>query len=63
MPAEATATAYAAGFLLATALLHGAGVALGFLIGRIGDNLGRQGYRLGGALVALTGVVLLAATV
>jgi len=60
MPAGAGATAYAAGFLLATALLHAGGITLGFLIGRIGGSAGRYGYRLGGALVALAGVAILA---
>jgi urease accessory protein len=50
--------AYAAGFLLATALLHLAGIALGCAIGRIAD--GRTTYRLGGSLVALAGLAILA---
>jgi hypothetical protein len=31
-----------------------------FAIGRIGDDLGRTAYRLGGALIALAGVAILA---
>jgi urease accessory protein len=45
--------------MLATALLHVAGIALGFLIGRIGVAYGRLAYQLGGGLVALAGVGIL----
>ena len=57
MPLDASGSAYAAGFLLATALLHAAGIALGFAIGRIAH--GRAAYQLGGSLVALAGVAIL----
>ena len=60
MPQDAAGAVYAAGFVLATALLHAGGIALGFAIGRIGDALGRTAYRLGGALIALAGVAILA---
>jgi urease accessory protein len=59
MPLDASGGAYAAGFMLATALLHVAGIALGFLIGRIGDAYGRLAYGLGGGVVALAGVGIL----
>jgi urease accessory protein len=57
MALNAAGGAYAAGFLLATALLHLAGIALGCAIGRIAD--GRAAYRLGGSLVALAGLAIL----
>ena len=57
MPLDASGGTYAAGFLLATALLHAAGIALGFAIGRIAH--GRAAYQLGGSLVALAGVAIL----
>jgi len=57
MPLDASAGAYAAGFMLATALLHTAGIALGLAIGRIAH--GRAAYQLGGSLVALAGVAIL----
>ena len=57
MALDAVAGAYALGFMLATALLHVAGIALGCAIGRIAD--GRTAYRLGGALVALAGLAIL----
>jgi urease accessory protein len=59
MPNAASAPAYAVGFMLATALLHMIGIALGILIGRIGAAGGRLAFRLTGGLVALAGVVLL----
>jgi urease accessory protein len=59
MPLDASGSAYGAGFVLATALLHVAGIALGVAIGRIGDAYGRAAYRLGGAFVVLAGVALL----
>jgi urease accessory protein len=60
MPLDAGSIAYGAGFLLASALLIAAGIALGAAIGRIGDAYGRTVYRLGGSLVALVGVAVLA---
>lgn len=60
MPLDAGSIAYGAGFLLASALLIAAGLALGAAIGRIGDTYGRTVYRLGGSLVALVGVAVLA---
>ncbi|MGA7488260.1 MAG: HupE/UreJ family protein [Xanthobacteraceae bacterium] len=59
MPLDASGGAYGAGFLLATALLHVAGIAIGVAIGRVGEAYGRGAYRLGGALVALAGVAIL----
>jgi urease accessory protein len=56
LPHGAAAAAYAAGFLLATALLHANGIALGFLIAQ----LGRVPIRIGGGLVSLAGVAILA---
>jgi urease accessory protein len=63
MPPGSGAAAYAAGFMLATALLHAGGIALGILIGRVGERLGGYTFRVGGALVTLAGVALLAAAV
>src|SRR5262249_12614795 len=57
MPLDAAASTYAAGFMLATMLLHVAGIALGFAIGSIA--YGRAAYQLGGSLVALAGVAIL----
>ena len=62
-PLDGTAGAYGAGFLVATALLHAAGVALGMLVGRISERQGPIGYRLAGSAVALTGLVILSRAV
>jgi urease accessory protein len=59
MPLAAATGVYAAGFMLATALLHMTGIAIGAAIGRIGDAYGVATYRLGGGLVALAGVAIL----
>lgn len=59
MPQDASGYAYAAGFLLATALLHAAGVALGLLLGRIGQLAGPRLVQAGGGAIALAGVALL----
>ncbi len=56
LPEGASALGYGAGFMLATAALHGAGVGLGFALSRL-DRLWLPG--LTGGAVAATGVVLL----
>lgn len=58
MPADASALTYAAGFMLATALLHVAGIGAGIAIGKAGANAPRLTQALG-ALVAVAGVGLL----
>jgi urease accessory protein len=60
MPLDAAGATYAAGFMLATALLHVGGIALGFAVGRTGDAFGRRAYQLGGGAIALAGVAILA---
>lgn len=59
MPLDTTVAPYAAGFVLATALLHAAGVTLGLMIGRFSEAYGRLGFRLSGGLVALAGGAIL----
>jgi urease accessory protein len=59
MPLDAAGAAYAAGFMLATALVHAGGVALGFVIGWAGESRSRMAYRVAGGLVALAGVAIL----
>lgn len=58
-PLDGSFAAYGAGFMVATALLHAAGIALGMLVGRISASYGTVGYRLAGSAVALTGLVIL----
>ena len=58
MPEAAGAAAYAAGFMLATAMLHAAGVGFGFAIGRLGESGGPAATRLAGAAAGLVGVAI-----
>jgi len=58
LPQAASATAYAAGFVLATATLLGAGVLLGQLVSR---RYGLLPLRAAGAVIASVGVLLLSA--
>lgn len=60
MPADAAGLAYALGFVAATALLHGAGVALGFAIGRVARIRGPLVHRVAGGASAAVGAVMLA---
>jgi urease accessory protein len=59
MPQEMPGYAYAAGFMLATALLHAAGVALGLLLGRIGVRVGPRPVQTGGGAIAFAGIAIL----
>ena len=59
MPEDAGGVAYAAGFMIATALLHVAGIGVGFLIGKASDSYGPAVVRSTGGLAAVAGVGLL----
>jgi len=59
IPAAADGVAYAAGFVLATAALHVAGIALGYLIGKVSEQQGAIVIRSAGGIAALAGVCLL----
>lgn len=63
MPAAASGLAYGVGFVLATSLLHVAGIALGFGAAHLGRAQGVGATRLGGAALSLAGLVLLSAAV
>jgi urease accessory protein len=54
------ALAYGVGFLLATALLHGIGMGLGFLVGKTEASHGPIIVRSVGAVAAIAGLGLLA---
>jgi urease accessory protein len=56
------AVAFAAGFVLATGLLHLTGIALGLGIAKFGPAPARLCGQLGGGAIALVGVALLAAS-
>jgi urease accessory protein len=59
MPLGATSYSYAAGFLLATALLHAAGVGVGLLFGAFGERAGARRVQAGGGAIALAGLAIL----
>ncbi|PDV85806.1 urease accessory protein [Rhizobium sp. H4] len=60
MPEDATGAAYAAGFMIATVLLHGAGLALGYVIGRAGESRSIFVTRAAGGVAAISGLGILA---
>ncbi len=60
MPEDASGLAYGLGFVIATALLHLAGLGLGMGIARIGARHGAALVRLSGVAIAVGGMVLLA---
>ena len=60
MPATGGALDYAIGFVTATALLHAAGIALAIAATRLAGRYGRPLARGAGALIALSGVGILA---
>ncbi|MBX4893038.1 HupE/UreJ family protein [Rhizobium bangladeshense] len=60
MPEDAAGAAYAAGFMIATGLLHGAGLALGYVIGRAGERQAVFVTRAAGGVASLSGLGILA---
>jgi urease accessory protein len=59
MPQDSSGLAFAAGFMLATALLHGAGIAACFAAARLSDGL--LAARIGGGAAALAGAAIFGA--
>jgi urease accessory protein len=60
-PETASGLLYGLGFITATALLHGLGIAIGLALGRLDGSIGRNLVRVAGSFAAITGVVMLAA--
>lgn len=60
MPQDLSGYEYAAGFMLATALLHCAGIGLGLAAGRFAERGGWRIARAAGAAIAVAGIALLA---
>jgi urease accessory protein len=60
MPAG-SAAGYWVGFMLATGVLHAAGLGLGWTAERVGGAQAGLAYRLAGVAVAVTGIGLLVA--
>jgi len=59
MSEDAGGGAYAAGFMIATALLHVVGIGIGFLIGKAGERHGSMVVRASGGAAAVAGVGIL----
>ena len=59
MPENAGGLAYAAGFMLATALLHALGIGIGFAIGKVSERYGTYVVRGAGGLATLAGIGIL----
>lgn len=62
IPEDAGGVAYAAGFMIATALLHLAGISAGFLMGKASEHYGVVVVRLAGGLATVAGAALLVGT-
>jgi urease accessory protein len=56
IPDDAGGVTYAAGFMIATAILHLAGISVGFLIGKGDEHYRSVVVRLAGGLTAVAGV-------
>jgi urease accessory protein len=59
MPANAAGLEYGLGFILATALLHGAGITLGLGFARFGQALAPRAIQFGGVAMAVAGLGIL----
>ena len=59
IPEDAAGFVYATGFMIATALLHLAGITAGFLIGRAGEHYGSLLVRMAGGFASVAGLSLL----
>ena len=59
MPQDASGLTYGLGFMLATALLHAAGITACFLVAKLAQEFGRTAARIGGGAAALAGFCVL----
>lgn len=59
MPGDAGGLAYAAGFMIATAMLHIVGIGIGLMIGRTGEQYSNVIARSAGGFAAVAGIGLL----
>ena len=60
MPETASGLAYGTGFVLATAILHAVGLAIGIGLGQLGAGSARRTAQIGGGAIALAGAAILA---
>jgi urease accessory protein len=63
MPVNAVGLEYGLGFLLATALLHGAGIGLGLGFARFGRTHAPRAIQFGGIAMAVAGFVILSGVI
>jgi urease accessory protein len=59
MPVAATGLVYGIGFMLATALLHAAGIGLGLGVARLGSRFAPRAIQASGAIMAIAGIGVL----
>lgn len=59
MPTDASGLSYAVGFMLATALLHVAGIVLGLGLARLASSYSRRVIQVGGGAMVAAGVGIL----
>lgn len=59
MPETASGLGYGLGFVIATAILHAAGIGLGLLIGRAGASDGKRVTQVAGGAMTLAGAAIL----
>lgn len=59
MPETASGLAYGAGFVIATSLLHAAGIGLGLALGRFGESRGRRLAQVTGCAMTVAGAAIL----
>ena len=59
MPVDASGVSYAGGFIVATAILHAVGVAIGLRWGGLSSGASRRVAQFGGGAMALAGVGIL----
>jgi urease accessory protein len=59
MPTAMSGAAYSAGFMLATALLHAFGIAIGLLLGHADAMIGRRAIQAAGGAIAVAGMAIL----
>lgn len=59
MPVDASGLSYGLGFMLATAILHLAGIGIGLAIGQVGERISRFAVQAGGTAMALAGAAIL----
>ncbi|MGF1631604.1 MAG: HupE/UreJ family protein [Kiloniellaceae bacterium] len=59
MPGTVSGLSYGLGFMMATAMLHGVGIALGFGLDKVAQETARRFARVGGGLLSLSGLAIL----